>query len=215
MGLFTEDGSKILEADGHLLDRIAAIGGIVLLNENVLHARGNTSIVKLLEIQNALAAGAELTGLGQLGTILEVDVDDAEGTFKLKDDGYSETVTLHTMEDIPNSLRASSVFYSAEKSGWTYKYILPAGTYTITEVSDEGAIVNGEDFMTGSVSGEVDGEAFKGDTTTFTIEDGGRSVVAFDNSLPGGGDTSSDSCGFWHTCHMTTDDEGNPIDGVC
>ena len=145
----------------------------------------------------------------------EVDVDDAEVTFKIKDDGYSETVTLHTMEDIPNSLRASSVFYSAEKSGWTYKYILPAGTYTITEVSDEGAIVNGEDFMTGSVSGEVDGEAFKGDTTTFTIEDGGRSVVAFDNSLPGGGDTSSASCGFWHTCHMTTDDEGNPIDGVC
>lgn len=144
----------------------------------------------------------------------DVDVTDAEVTFMIEGEGYSETITMTTMDYVLNSLSADPDFYSEEASGWTYKYILPAGTYTITEVSDRGATVEGKDFVTDSVSIEVNGEDFEGDTAEFTIKGGESIEVLVGNSVnPDSG--NSTSCELGHTCHLTTDSSGEVIDGTC
>ena len=84
----------------------------------------------------------------------EVNVDNAEVKVLVTntDTGVSQTLTLSTMDYIAGSLSADADFYSADADGWTYKYILPAGTYRIEEVSYSGATVNGEEFVTTEVT---------------------------------------------------------------
>ena len=84
------------------------------------------------------------------------------------ENGYSQVLTLSTMDYVPNSLSADSDFYSADSDGWTYKYILPAGTYTITETQDYGAA---------STTYAIDGRE-SDSSSTFTIEDGMASSVS-------------------------------------
>ncbi len=85
-----------------------------------------------------------------------VNVDNAEIKLEVTnvDTNESQTLTMTTMDAIPGTLCADADFYSANDSGdgWTYKYILPAGTYRIKEVSDSGATVGGMEFVTTEVA---------------------------------------------------------------
>ena len=98
----------------------------------------------------------------------KVDVTNAIVEFEITniDTNKAQTVALSTMDYIPNSLSANADFYTMndDGDGWTYKFILPDGTYHIKEASDSGAIVNGEEFVTTACL--YDGELADGVTVT-------------------------------------------------
>ena len=99
------------------------------------------------------------------------------------------TVTLSSMSAMPNSLSYDADFYSADSdgNGWTYTYILPAGTYTIEEISDSGAVLSDgtTPFVTGSTTVQVGNDvAVSGKSAEFTVGDGESVSISFMNRLP-------------------------------
>lgn len=125
----------------------------------------------------AVEAIRNLTGGGSLyigKSFISADgstVDVSGATVQLRvtnvDSNASQTLTMSTMPGQMNTLSADADYYSESASGWTYKYILPAGTYRIEEISDSGAVVNGQAFVTTSTSYSVNGtESTDGATVT-------------------------------------------------
>ena len=116
-----------------------------------------------------------------------VNALDAQVQFKLTnvDTKASQLLTMTTLDCQQNSLGTVPGFYSASTNndGWTYKYLLPAGTYTIEEISDSGAKVDGKPFITGSTTYEVNGtEIAKG--TQIEVKAGeSHSVVVYNTYL--------------------------------
>lgn len=117
-----------------------------------------------------------------------VSAADAAATFKLTNTaaGTSQVLTLATIPYQVNSFSSDPTFYSAnaEGNGWRYRYFVPAGTYTLEELSDSGATVGGEAFVTTSTTASVNGGAARsGKTVTFTAVPGETANIAFNNSL--------------------------------
>ena len=117
----------------------------------------------------------------------KVDVSDAQVQLRITsvDGDYSQVVTLTSMDYQPNSLSADASFYSENETGdgWTYGYILPAGTYLVEEISDSGATVDGAEFVTASTTYSVNGAASaKGASATVEVSGGEASTVVFENS---------------------------------
>lgn len=113
-----------------------------------------------------------------------VDVSNADVKFEItgttaKGNPFSQTLTLFDMGSM------ASDFYAAntEGDGWTYKYLLPAGTYSIKEISDSGATVNGKPFITGSTTYEVNGTKIS-EGATIEVKAGESYNVAVYNRLP-------------------------------
>ncbi len=111
----------------------------------------------------------------------EVDVYDAEVLFSLERLDVLTPVeplilTMSMMGgNMPDSLSTDADFYSmnVDENGWTYKYILPAGRYRLKEISDSGAKIGEENFVTGSVSYDVNGgERIKSEEgIVFTVQE--------------------------------------------
>ncbi len=172
----------------------------------------------------AVKAIRELTGGGSLsvekkftadGT--DVNVSEAMVKFEIRnvETNAVQTLTMSTMPYAQNSLSADADFYTENSNGWTYKYILPAGTYTIKEVKYSGATVDGTDFITGSTSCSVNGGQTVVDTAvTFAVEDGKEISVMYINSYDNGhvhpicSDTPGCECGEGHDDIIWTEYDG-------
>ena len=135
--------------------------------------------MEAIEALNSLTGGGSLyiqkkfvAGSGDI-----IDVTDAEVQLKITNlaDNAAETLTLATLD-------ASANFYSenADGSGWTYRYLLPAGTYRIEELSDSGAVINGSPFVTGQRLFTVNGQQSE-NSATVTLENGLQSNVSLYN----------------------------------
>lgn len=116
-----------------------------------------------------------------------VSAADAAATFKLTNTatGAAQTLTLATIPYQMNSFSSDPTFYSAnaEGNGWCYRYIVPAGTYTLEELNDSGAVVGGEAFVTTSTTTSVNGGAAQdGKTAAFTVGVGETAAIGFMNS---------------------------------
>jgi len=99
--------------------------------------------------------------------------DAVQGVFTLSEAQVQyadfDTATLASVEG----------YYTMEEDGWTYLYRLPAGSYTIREITDS-MIVNGEEYTGFDVS--CNGEDAK-DGYTFTLTDGSKSIIQFSNAV--------------------------------
>jgi len=108
-----------------------------------------------------------------------VDITDAEVQLRITNLS-SNAVTTLTMA----TLDASANFYSenADGSGWTYRYVLPAGTYRVEELGDNGATVNGQPFVTGRRLFTVDGKQSE-NSATVTVKAGEKTVATLNNAM--------------------------------
>ena len=120
-----------------------------------------------------------------------VNALDAQVQFKLTnvDTKASQLLTMTTLDYQQNSLGTVPGFYSASTNndGWTYKYLLPAGTYTIEEISDSGAKVDGKPFVTGSTTYELNGEELAKGTQIEVKAGESHTVVVYNSLEPDGG----------------------------
>ena len=113
-----------------------------------------------------------------------VDVSKAEVEFEItgttaENETFSQTLTLFDMGSMVSDFYAANM----EGDGWTYKYLLPAGTYTIEEISDKGATVDGKPFITGSTTYEVNGTKIS-EGATIEVKAGESYNVVVYNRLP-------------------------------
>lgn len=117
---------------------------------------------------------AELTGM----TVKFTLDGNEEGSVK------NQPLTLSTLgpsqsilrADAPDLLTSPLMWYTAETNGWTYRYRLPAGEYTLTENTDLPP-----ENVTWSV-GNTSGTG-KGKVARFSIEDEKDTIVLFINEL--------------------------------
>ncbi len=113
----------------------------------------------------------EITGTD--GYCATVTLRDAvQGAFTL-DESQAESADFFTA-----TLASFDGYYSMDEQGWTYSYRLPAGTYTVKEVTDS-MIINGTEYTGFDVS--CNGKTAN-DGYTFILTDGSKSVVHFSNS---------------------------------
>ena len=115
---------------------------------------------------------------------MTVDVSNAEVEFEItgttaENETFSQTLTLFDMGSMASDFYAANM----EGDGWTYKYLLPAGTYTIEEISDSGATVNGKPFITGSTTYELNGTKIS-EGATIEVKAGEDYTVAVYNWRP-------------------------------
>lgn len=156
-------------------------------------ARYNTAVAKL----NDLVGGCQLAITKAFCADDEiVDVTDAQVQLRVTNLETFAATTL-TMSTMP----VGTNFYSdnANYDGWTFDYVLPAGTYRIEEISDTGAKVGGANFVTGSVSynGEV-----SDDGIVVTLEAGEETHVSLMNSYAPS------------VFVMAVDADGSPLEGA-
>lgn len=88
--------------------------------------------------------------------------DAVQGVFTL-DESQVDSVDFFTA-----TLASFEGYYTMEKQGWTYSYRLPAGTYTVKEITDS-MIINGKEYTDATVA--FNGEE-AADGYTFTLEEG-------------------------------------------
>jgi len=112
-----------------------------------------------------------------------VNVADAEVKLQLTNvaTNAQQILTLSTLSTRSDTLSGVSGYYSEVEGGWQYKYLLPAGTYTIKEVSDSGATVNGSPFVTGSVTYTLNGQPLEEGAEIEIVNGGEYSVVVMNN----------------------------------
>ncbi len=176
---------------------------------------------------DALDAVEALTGVGSLISNksfyaggAEVDVSNAQVQFKLTrvDGGRNDSQTL-TM----STLNHTASYYAENSDGWTYKYLLAPGMYTLVETGDSGAKVDGKDFVTRStayfVNGKriAEGEAFKivaGEDCRIKVLNsyGDPPVIVIKNQVVG---ETDDNLKFSYTIYLKdNNNERAPFNGV-
>lgn len=110
---------------------------------------------------------------GENGYAATVSLKDAvQGVFTLNE-AQAQYVDFNTA-----TLATFEGFYAMEETGWTYSYRLPAGTYTIREITDS-MIINGKEYSGFDVS--CNGEDANGGYT-FTLKDGSVSTLMVSNT---------------------------------
>lgn len=106
---------------------------------------------------------------------------DATLTIESLDAGSTFAPLSVTLSDIANlSALADYGLYSATADGWTNCYILPAGTYKVTETGYNAVTTSGATLTT-TASYSVDGNAVSTDHAEVTVQNGGSSVVTVGN----------------------------------
>ncbi len=130
----------------------------------------------------------------EIAGIENYDLSESVVAFEITgDDGYCATVTLRdavqgvftldesqadSVDFFTATLASFDSYYSMDEQGWTYSYRLPAGTYTVREITDT-MVVNGTEYSGFDVS--CNGEDAN-DGYSFTLTDGSKSVVQFSNT---------------------------------
>ncbi len=119
------------------------------------NASGN-GLHDIAKYVNAVNKIKELTGVKlaiskslNLGNGVEIaDLSEAEVSFEITNVDTNATQTL-TLFDLGTQTSAFGAdFYTANYNGWTYAYLLPAGTYTIKEINQNKPItVNGNEYL--------------------------------------------------------------------
>ncbi len=99
--------------------------------------------------------------------------------------GQTFTMNLQTMPHVPYSLSDDRSFYSYNENGWTYRFILPPGDYIFEETNHGGAMLNGQPYVTNSVTYSGDGAYINGQYTLLAAESASSHDVAItiDNSF--------------------------------
>lgn len=137
---------------------------------------------------NAVEAIRNLTGGGSLFITksystgdTELNWSDTDASFTVESlDNSSSFVPLQvTLADIEGSSLPG--FYSMESSGWTNQYILPAGTYKVTETGYTATTSDGRLLET-TATYDVDGTQ-SSNYAVVTIGNGGSGTVSVLNSL--------------------------------
>ncbi|MBR6568625.1 MAG: InlB B-repeat-containing protein [Clostridia bacterium] len=111
------------------------------------------------------------------------DLSEAYVAFEITgENGYCSTLTLRdavqgvftldesqvaSVDFFTATLASFEGYYTMDKQGWTYSYTLPAGTYTIKEVTDS-MIINGTEYTDATVS--FNGES--AESYTFILKEG-------------------------------------------
>ncbi len=117
-----------------------------------------------------------------LGNETLSDTSDAEVTFEIVNLDTNR-VTQLTMFDLGSTYSE----YGADKyeltaDGWSFTYLLPAGTYQITEINTDKAVtINGKTWNNPEVRIEQDGRVIKGSTTTVTLTEGQSQAIVYGN----------------------------------
>lgn len=101
--------------------------------------------------------------------------DAVQGVFTLYE-SQADSVDFFTA-----TLASFEGYYTMEKQGWTYSYRLPAGTYTVKEITDS-MIINGEKYTGATVA--FNGEE-AADGYTFTVEEGKDVSLFVTNTFDG------------------------------
>ncbi len=150
-----------------------ALNAVVNLQEGCTFAiskRAEIAGIENYDLSESVVA-FEITGAD--GYCATVTLRDAvQGVFTL-DESQVESVDFFTA-----TLASFDGYYTMEEQGWTYSYQLPAGTYTIKEITNT-MVVNGTEYSGFDVS--CNGEDAN-DGYTFTLTDGSKSVVQFSNT---------------------------------
>ena len=157
----------------------------------VVATRQNSSGYGLDEPVRYMEAVEKVTSLNAGGSLyvqkkysvgsvaLDWEQSNATLTIECLDAGSSFAPLSVTMADVEGSSLSS--FYSANADGWTNRYILPAGTYKITE-TDYHAVTTDGTSLTTTASYSVDGNAVSNDYAVVTVEEGGSYTVMMTNS---------------------------------
>ncbi len=106
--------------------------------------RYNNAVNKILQLDN----GAEFYVTKDFLGLDVSDTSEAEVSFEITNVSSGVTQTL-TMFDLGESKSAFGTdFYTKNSNGWTYTYLLPAGTYTVKEINQNKPItVNGNEYL--------------------------------------------------------------------
>ncbi len=110
------------------------------------------------------------------------DTSAAEVAFEIVNLDTDKTTQL-TMFDLSTPYSE----YGADKyeltaDGWSFTYLLPAGTYRITEVNTDQAVsINGKTWNHPQVTIEQNGQTVKGNSTVITLTEGNAASVLFGN----------------------------------
>jgi len=150
-----------------------------------------------LYIQKKYSVEGEALDWSKTDAIVEIECLDQNSSFE------PLNITLADIDIYQNpNANLLKDSYGLEADGWTNKYILPAGTYKITETGYNAVTEDGEKLTT-TVTYDVDGE----ETTNYAIVEvvnGQESAVVLDNSY--GPSPSSLSLGV-----ELVDWQGNPL----
>lgn len=144
------------------------------LDEPVRYMEAVEKVVSLnaggsLYITKSYSVGSTQLDWAQTDAMLTIESLDAGSTF---------APLSVTLSDIANlSALADYGLYSATADGWTNCYILPAGTYKITETGYNAVTASGATLTT-IASYSVDGNAVSTDYAEVTVEEGENHVVS-------------------------------------
>ncbi len=139
------------------------------------------------KIKNLTGVRLVVTKQVVLGDKAITDLSEAEVSFEITNADTNATQTL-TLFDLGAKTSAFGAdFYTANSDGWTYTYLLPAGTYTIKEINQDKPItVNGNEHLftcaeiSDGTTTETGANAVDGMTVTLTA--GSVASLAFTNT---------------------------------
>lgn len=150
------------------------------------NSSGFGGLAEPVRYMDTLFALAELDAGGSLYIQKKYSLGDAEldqtmsdATFSIEciDEGSSFATLNVTLAENEESYLAAldGSFYSYDESGWTNRYILPAGTYRITETGYHAVTTDGDELTTSP--SYVVGDETSADSAIVVVEEGGSSAV--------------------------------------
>ena len=139
-----------------------ALNAIVNLDDGCSFHISKDVLLKGDDIRDLSEAYVAFEITGENGYCSTLTLRDAvQGVFTL-DESQVASVDFFTA-----TLASFEGYYTMDKQGWTYSYTLPAGTYTIKEVTDS-MIINGTEYTDATVS--FNGES--AESYTFILKEG-------------------------------------------
>lgn len=112
----------------------------------------------------------------------ELDWDKTDATFSIEciDAATSFEPLNVTLASAGDTYLGAIDSYSQDEKGWTNKYILPAGTYKITEVDYNAVTADGESFET-TAAYKLDGVTVESNSAIIEVSEGDSTVITFGN----------------------------------
>ncbi len=110
------------------------------------------------------------------------DTSETEVSFEIvnMDTNYATQLTMFDLGSSYSEYGADK--YELTADGWSFTYLLPAGTYQITEINTDKAVtVNGKTWNNPTVRIQQDGRVIENTTTTITLAEGQPQVLAYGN----------------------------------
>ena len=112
----------------------------------------------------------------------ELDWDKTDATYSIEciDAATSFEPLNVTLASAGDTYLGAIDCYSQDEKGWTNKYILPAGTYKITEVDYNAVTADGESFET-TAAYKLDGVTVESNSAIIEVSEGDSTVITFGN----------------------------------